>query len=190
MSVGLLERQINNWTNVPYKKALFTKNGWVVQTRFFKINEPIKNSLGYYLESDEPTYRIKNIEVYVYDIKNALQLRLDNEKKTREIRDNNIEKLDFYRKAIQRVKDVTAILGDKIKYDHTIQANEQLNLKLVIKHISPEEYRAVKELESLKKITKTENKENVLEQNKTLIVTLLIVAVGGYIVGHYVLGWF
>jgi hypothetical protein len=182
MSLGWFNRRISDYTMTTYKKALWCTNDKVVLKGFFKVNEPIKNSLGYYFEG-KPTYVEKNVEVYVYDITNALQKRLTMEDKTRTDREKKYEKMDYYRSVVERIMDISKIMGDKIKYNYTVSATEKKNLALTIKFISPMEYRAIKELESLVKITKTKKKDEIFELKNIILIVGAIAL--GYVVLHY-----
>lgn len=192
MPINWLSRRVSDYAKVPYKKAIWVgKARKLYKKEYFKINEPIVNSLGAYLESDEPTYNEGHIEVYIYDITNALQMRLANEAKEKAIRKEKYNATpQWYRVTYERLKDVTAILSNKIQYPSAIKLDEQQNMKMVIKFIAPSEYRAVKELKSLEKILKTDKPANPLMENKNTIMVLIIGVAALYIVGHYILHMF
>lgn len=191
MTIGWISRKLNDYAKIPYKTALWVKNGYVIKTSHFKINEEIENTLGGYIESDEPTYRKGHIEFYIYDIKNALQMRLENEAKERVERKKKYDAIpQWYRRSYERLKDISRILGNKVVYDKTIQDDEKTNMKLTIKYISPSEYRAIKELKSFEKVVKTDKPKNALAENKNVILLLIVGAIAIYVIGHFVLHMF
>lgn len=185
MALNWFSRRIHDYTMTSYKKALWCVHDKVVMKGFFKINEPIKNSMGYYFEG-EPTYTEKNVEVYVYDVNNALQKRLKSEEKSKKDREDKYSKMEYYRAVVERIKDISKIMGDKIKYNYTVSGTEKQNLHLTIKFISPLEYRAIKELESMVKITKTKKNELPFDI-KTVVLILGVIGIV-YLILHYGIG--